>query len=146
MIGGYSIDYWPGTKLIKSAIPVDDESDVPEGCTYWAPSDGPLPPTDLSPEAAEAAEYSKLQSKQRQANEQVAALQGRIDTINDAIEYDEALPEEVAELPTRTAQLKVWKKYRIDLGRVTGIDGWYQNPTYPEVPDLYVSEVASASA
>lgn len=112
---------------------------------YLAEADGP-PPTPVPPPAqVEAAAIALLDSKQRVALLQISAIQSRIDSINDAIEFDEALPEEVAELPGLSALLTLWKKYRIALGRVTTIVGWYQTPTWPAMPEPYTSET-SASA
>lgn len=86
----------------------------------------------------------ELNKRNRQANAQITAIQGRIDTINDAIEFEEATPEEVAELPVRTAQLKAWKLYRIQLGRMTSTVDWPVNPQWPPIPSPYTNEMSSA--
>lgn len=141
---GYAIEYWPGTTSVKFLQAVADESQVPDGWGF-VPEGAILPTPVPGPIEAEANEVANLNAKQRQANAQVTAIQGRVDSINDAIEFDEALPEEIAELPARTAQLKLWKKYRIDLGRVTSIPGWYETPTYPLTPEPYTTETSRAT-
>lgn len=112
---------------------------------FMAEVDGPPPDPVPLPAQVEAAAISLLDAKQRQATLQISAIQSRIDAINDAIEFEEELPEEVEELPVRAAQLKVWKKYRIDLGRVTSLTGWYQSPAWPSTPIPYNSEMSASS-
>lgn len=84
----------------------------------------------------------KLNALLRQANAQISALQGRVDTINDAIELDEALQSEIDELVTRQADLKSWKQYRIQLGRVSTQEGWPPNPVWPLMPTPYTNEMS----
>lgn len=145
MSGGYIYEYWPGTELLKSWTIIDDQTNTPEGWHFVGFEDGPPGHPVESPAQQEASAFTILDSKQRQATIQISAIQSRIDAINDAISFERALPEEVAELPVRTAQLKVWKDYRIDLGRVTTISGWYQTPDWPITPAPFTSEM-SASA
>ncbi len=109
---------------------------------YMTLADGPPPDPVPLPAQVEAAAIALLDSKQRVAALQISAIQSRIDAINDAIEFEEALPEEVAELPGLSALLILWKKYRIALGRVITIAGWYQTPTWPVTPDPYNSEMS----
>lgn len=85
----------------------------------------------------------KLNTFLRQANAQINALQGRVDAINDAIEFDDATQSEIAELPVRVAQLKSWKQYRITLGRVNQQSGWASSPVWPPIPDAYTNEMSS---
>lgn len=145
MAVGYLVEYWPGTSLVKQIL-YGDESDLPDGWTFIIDDENTPPPPDPvpSPEQQEAIANALLDAKLRQANAQVTALQGRVDAINDAIEFEEVLPEELAELPIRKAQLTAWKKYRIDLGRVKTAPGWYQNPTWPTMPEPYTSETSAA--
>lgn len=93
-----------------------------------------------------AASQAKLTSLTKQANAQVTALQGRVDTINDAIDGAYALPEEEAELPGRVLQLAAWKKYRVDLGRVKTQSTWPTAPAWPAVPELYAEGMSSVAA
>lgn len=118
---------------------------VAPGCLY---ADGvfSLPP----PVVPTYEEYllmatEELNRLNRQANAQVTAIQGRIDTINDAIEFGEETPEEVAKLPVRTAQLKAWKLYRIQLGRMTSTAGWPIDPQWPTVPTPYTNEMSAVT-
>lgn len=87
-----------------------------------------------------------LNSRTRLATAQITALQGRIDAINDAIEGDYALPEEVEEKPVRVSALAEWKKYRVLLGRVTGLPVWPTQPAWPEQPEPYNEETTVARA
>lgn len=87
----------------------------------------------------------KLNSFLRQANAQVTALQGRVDMINDAIEFGEDEPGWVEELPVRTAQLTAWKKYRIALNKVPLQSTWASAPVRPVVPEPYTNEMSSVA-
>lgn len=106
----------------------------------------PPPPYVPTPEEVLATNTALLNKLTKQANAQVTAIQGRIDTINDAIDLDEALPSEIAELPVVTALLKKWKSYRILLGRVTLQAGWPPEPVWPVVPELYITTTDSNSS
>jgi hypothetical protein len=105
----------------------------------------PPPPTDAE---IIAANTSKLQQYTQLATAQKSALTNRIGTLNDAIELEMATPEEEAELPVRTLQLKAWKTYAVLLGRVTTQAGWALTVEWPVQPtagmDLTVSAVAKA--
>ncbi|WP_085637858.1 MULTISPECIES: hypothetical protein [unclassified Pseudomonas] len=87
-----------------------------------------------------------LNARTRLATAQVTALQSRIDAINDAIDGEYALPEEVDEKPQRVAALADWKKYRVLLGRVTGLPVWPTAPSWPEQPEPYNEETTVARA
>lgn len=95
------------------------------------------------PPVTEGEQIYVLDTKLRQANTQITALQGRVDAINDAIRFEEALPEEIDELPLRITQLTAWQKYRINLGRVKTAAGWYLTPAWPAVPEPYTSETSA---
>lgn len=140
---GYWIEYWPGTQLVKQVLYGQNEEDLPEGWGFLPETETPPVPV-LSTEQQEQAANNLLEAKLRQANAQVTALQGRVDAINDAIEFEEALPEEIAELPIRNAQLTLWKKYRVALGRVKAAPGWYQTPAWPAMPEPYTSETSAS--
>ena len=85
-----------------------------------------------------------LNARTRLATAQVTALQARVDTINDAVSGGYALPEEEAELPTLTAPLAAWKRYRVLLGRVSTQATWPTAPVWPVEPEPYNSETSSA--
>ncbi|WP_085634099.1 hypothetical protein [Pseudomonas sp. R16(2017)] len=89
---------------------------------------------------------ANLNARTRLATAQVTALQSRIDAINDAIDGEYALPEEVDEKPQRVAALADWKKYRVLLGRVTGLPVWPTAPSWPEQPEPYNEETTVARA
>lgn len=116
------------------------------------PEPAPPPPEpELTPAEIEAAAFAVLYSKQRQALAQISAIQSRVDALNYLIDgqdpedpdYLEPTGEEIAELPVRKAQLKLWNSYRAKLGRVTGLVGWYQTPTWPVIPETYTSEMSA---
>lgn len=87
-----------------------------------------------------------LSARTRLATAQVTALQSRIDAINDAIDGDYALPEEVDEKPQRVVMLAEWKRYRVFLGRVTGLPIWPTVPAWPDLPEPYNEETSAARA
>jgi len=120
---------------------------TPDGSGWSFAPWTPPPPT-----AAEilASQSAKLQQLNQLAAAQKAALTNRIGVINDAIEFEEATPAELAELPVRQAQLTAWKRYAVLLGRVTTQEGWPPNVIWPEQPadgmDLSVSAARPAQA
>jgi hypothetical protein len=141
----------------EGAVAVNDElflRMVNESDGVWTlHSDGtitkePLPP----PTAQEILEQqsAKLQGLTQLANAQKVALTARIGTLNDSVELEMATPEEVAELPVRTAQLLEWKRYAVLLGRVTLQPGWPPVVDWPVQPlagmDLTVSASRPAQA
>lgn len=101
------------------------------------------PPTEAQLLAIASA---KLQTANQLAAAQKTALTNRIGVINDAIEFEEATPDELAELPVRQVQLTAWKRYAVLLGRVTAQPGWYATVDWPVQPtegmDLTVSAVS----
>jgi hypothetical protein len=112
----------------------------------------PIPPEpELTPAEIEATAFAVLYSKQRQALAQISAIQSRVDALNylindqdpDDPDYLEPTGAEIAELPVRKAQLKLWNSYRAKLGRVTGLAGWYQTPAWPVIPEPYTSEMSA---
>jgi hypothetical protein len=148
------------TNIVENVIELDDGSDwpTPDGCyLVLAPTASPgdsyvngefvsPPPPPLTEAELLAIQSQKLQGLSQIATAQKTALTNRIGTLNDAIELEMATPEEEAELPVRTLQLKAWKTYAILLGRVTTQTGWYSTVTWPVQPtegmDLTVSAVA----
>lgn len=101
----------------------------------------PIPPPDYL--AINTAEVERLQ---RLANAQVTALQGRVDTLNDAVDLEMATPAEIAEQPVRAAQLKAWKTYRILVGRVSTQATWPSAPSWPVQPETYTNETSAVAA
>lgn len=86
---------------------------------------------------AELLEYnSKLLSNLTDAAiAQRTSLTNRVATIKSAIRLDIAEDVEVAELPEREAQLVLWEKYVIYLGRVTAQPGFPASIEWPEPPE-----------
>lgn len=89
---------------------------------------------------------AKLQAANQLAAAQKTALTNRIGVIKDAIEFEEATPAELVELPLRETQLTAWKRYAVLLGRVTAQAGWHMAIDWPVQPeqgmDLTVSAVS----
>lgn len=117
------------------------------GGVFIAPPAPEVPPP--TPEEVLASQSAKLVALKSVANAQKTALTNRIGELNDAVEYEVATPEEVAELPVRVAQRKAWGLYSIDLGRVTSQAGWPPDVVWPTAPaegmDLTVSAVSGRS-
>lgn len=107
----------------------------------------PPPPTSAELLAINSA---TLQHANQLAAAQKTALTNRIGVINDAIEFEEATPAEIAELPIRQAQLTAWKRYAVLLGRVTTQSGWHEVVDWPAQPaegmDLSVSAVSGRAS
>ncbi|MEX5551715.1 hypothetical protein [Pseudomonas pergaminensis] len=80
---------------------------------------------------------SKLSYLTSQANAQVSALNGRIDTLSFAISGNDASKTEVDELPVRIDQLKEWRQYNLDLSRVPAQASWPHSAQWPDQPDIY---------
>lgn len=147
------VDVPDGPVAIPRPLP-DADGKYPElHEPLWPPATGTIDWTKLVTKtmkdaaalatALEAA-TTQLNTSTRLATAQVTALQGRVDAINDAIDGDYALPEEVEELPTLSAPLAAWKKYRVLLGRVSTQATWPTTPMWPVEPEPYNSETSSA--
>lgn len=152
------------TGLVENVMVWDGETyiQLPEGriavemeygAIGWFYHDGIFSPPEEEPPTPEqilASQSAKLVSLKSVANAQKVALNNRINELNDAIEYDVATPEEVAELPVRVAQRKAWGLYSIELGRVTSQDGWPPNVQWPVQPaegmDLTTSSVTAKTS
>lgn len=122
--------YWPNL--------VEMEDDDPRFLAWLNP-----PPDVLALQSAKLLGLTQLASAQK------VALANRIGTLNDSVELEMATPEEIAELPVRTAQLKQWKTYAVLLGRVTSQAGWPPDVQWPVQPaqgmDLTVSSEAPST-
>ncbi len=88
----------------------------------------------------------KLNMLLSQANAQITAIQGRIDAINDAIEFEEDEPGWVEEVPVRQAQLTAWKRYRVALNKIPLQEGWAITATWPVTPEPYTNEMSRNSS
>lgn len=94
-----------------------------------------------------------LNAKSRQAGAQISALNTRISAWNWAIyeqdpedpDYEPATPEEIAELPVRTAQLTKWNSYNRKLGQLKTSATWPVNPTWPVMPEPYTNETSKSA-
>lgn len=119
------------------------EADLAPGETLVAEIPQSLIDSIAAQEVLRAA-TADLNARTRLATAQVTALQARVATINDAIDGGYSLPEEESELPTLTAPLAAWKKYRVLLGRVSTQTAWPIAPVWPVEPEPYNSETSSA--
>lgn len=138
---------WRSCRAVMNDQPATAE--YPEGLTDDEYYTEELPEWEEPPETAAqilARQSAKLQGLKAVANSQKAALTNRISELNDAIEYDVATPDEVAELPIRVAQRKTWGLYAIDLGRVTTQAGWPPDVIWPVQPAEGMDLTVSASA
>lgn len=82
------------------------------------------PPTQQEIDAQKEAEnIDFLSSETRRTND-------AIEVLNDAIEFEEATDEEVA-------QHKSLRKYRLDLSRVPNQETWPLNPVWPTCPEFF---------
>lgn len=106
----------------------------------------PPPPPEKTPEQVLTEATDTLNARTRQATAQVTAIQGRVDALAEAVEFEMATPEEIAEQPVRTAQLTAWKKYRILLGRVSTQSTWPDAPVWPAMPEPYTDEMSAKAA
>ncbi|MCI8210771.1 hypothetical protein AUC61_14630 [Pseudomonas sp. S25] len=90
----------------------------------------------------------------KEANAQVAALTGIVNTLDYAIngqdsdseEYIEPTDAEITELPIRQKQLKAWNSYSLKLSRMPTQVTWPHDPVWPVVPETYSDEMSSAPA
>lgn len=71
------------------------------------------------------------------ANQQVSNLSGRIDTLEFAIGNDKATQDEVAELSLLNSEIKLWRQYNLELGRVSIQELWPRSPVWPTPPEPY---------
>lgn len=139
-------------QYLESCVDISDVSPLPEfnwsayqvnGEWVFAPYVAP----PLTPEQILANQSEKLAYLKRIAELQKTALTARIGVLNEAIDYEIATPEEVAELPLRVAQRKEWGLYAIYLGRVTSQEGWPPDVDWPVQPiagmDLTTSSVVT---
>lgn len=72
-----------------------------------------------------------------QADAQVSAINGRIDTLNFAIAGNDASKAEKEELPIRVDQLNAWRQYSLTLSRVPTQSSWPHSPQWPDQPEMY---------
>lgn len=87
-------------------------------------------------ETALAAAKLEFAARNTAAAEQIVRVQDRVATLGYGVEFGEATAEEKAELAALTSSLNAWKKYKYDLGKVSTLPGWYQNPAWPTVPAI----------
>ncbi len=121
-----------------------------EGPDYVVPgylySNGVFTAPPIPDEQYEAENTSKLNMLLSQANAQITAIQGRIDAINDAIEFGEDEPGWVEEVPVRQAQLTAWKRHRVALNKVPLQTGWAVSAEWPVTPEPYTNEMSRNSS
>lgn len=121
-----------------------------EGPEYVTPgylySNGVFTAPPVPDETYIGANTQKLNTLLAQANAQITAIQGRIDAINDAIEFGEDEPGWAEEVPVRQAQLTTWKRYRVTLNKIPLQEGWAITATWPVTPEPYTSEMSRASS
>lgn len=87
-------------------------------------------------ETALAAAKLEFAARNTTAAEQIVRIQDRVETLGYGVEFGEATEDDVAELAALNVSLKAWKKYKYDLGKVSTLPGWYQNPAWPTAPAI----------
>jgi hypothetical protein len=83
-----------------------------------------------------AAAKSDLAARNSRAGTQIARIQDRINTIGFGIDIGEATAEDELEQAALLINVKAWKKYKFDLGKVTAQPTWYQAPIWPVEPTV----------
>lgn len=83
-----------------------------------------------------AAAKLELATRNSAAAAQIVRIQDRIDTLGYGIEAGEATDEDVAEADALIINLKAWKAYKFQLGKVTAQSTWYQAPLWPVIPAI----------
>jgi len=152
--GTYTEETWPTDAVLctEEEAALYWKQPSPDGYDLGATDTGrpiwvPVPPP--SSEAILIINSAKLQQETQLAAQQKTALANRIGTLQDAVDLEEATPEEIVELPLRQAQLLEWKRYAIYLGRVTTQSGWHMTVDWPQKPaqgmDLSVSAVSRSA-
>lgn len=121
-MNGYSIEYWPGTTLVKSVAAVADEDDVPEGCTFL-PEGEKLP----SPETPPPTPEQLLSAARAERDRLLTYATLRINPLQYAADIDEASDEDLA-------LLKLWKKYSSAVNKTETKPGWPEAPVWPDPP------------
>lgn len=104
------------------------ESEIQEGWTEITIEEAqaianPRPTQAELDQQKSAENIAFLSSETRRTND-------AIEVLNDAIEFEKATDEEVA-------QHKSLRKYRLDLSRVPNQETWPLNPTWPECPEFF---------
>lgn len=114
-MSGYAIAYWPGTNLVMNFRAVDGVESIMDGETFHSQADGPPP----SPVDKPKTEEDLIVAASKQRDELLLIAATRIAPLQDAVDIDDATPEDVA-------KLKLWKQYRVAVNRVN------QQPGYPD--------------
>lgn len=87
---------------------------------------------------------AELASRNAVAAAQIARIQDRVDTLGYGVDAGEATEDDEAELAALTVNLKAWKAYKFQLGKVATQSTWPAGPTWPTVP--VVPEIAADPA
>jgi hypothetical protein len=98
-------------------------------------------------DAAAAAEHltnmkANLALRNGNASTQISRIQDRIDTLGYGVDSGEATSDDTAEQALLTNNLKEWKTYKFQLGKVTTQTTWPDAPAWPvepSVPDIAAS-------
>lgn len=88
----------------------------------WYTQENPPAPVPLPPTREELIEQANIKR-----DSLLAAAASRMGPLQDAVELDEAVPDEVS-------LLKAWKQYRVALNRVEQQAGFPVDVTWPELP------------
>lgn len=133
-------------ELVSMMADITDLDPMPD--MNWLYANGvfsapPIPGT--SPAEILASQSAKLQGLKTLAEAQKSAITARIGVLNEAIQYEIATPDEVAELPVLSEQRVQWGEYAVYLGRVAGQETWPANVSWPDQPVEWI-DLATSSA
>ncbi|KDD65296.1 tail fiber assembly protein [Pseudomonas mandelii PD30] len=81
-----------------------------------------------------AASKSELSARNTKSVAQIARIQDRIDTLGYGIDAGQATEEDEAEQAALIVNVKSWKNYKFELGKVTVQPTWYAAPVWPPEP------------
>ncbi|MGE8150903.1 phage tail protein [Pseudomonas vancouverensis] len=79
---------------------------------------------------------SAFTERNTHATVQISAIQDRIDTITYGLEAGEATAEDQAEQAALVINLKQWKAYKYELGKVPRQANWPATPQWPANPAI----------
>lgn len=130
---GWFIIYWPGTECAMYVGDWDGDMETPEGGVFLPLKDGPPPGVEARPRNQED-QRLELNALMQDAETQKSAFSTRIGVLKDAVKYDIATEDEIAELKLRTSTLEEWEKYAVLLGRVKSQPEWSDSANWPVPP------------
>lgn len=90
--------------------------------------------SELSESQKKSSYSEKLKILKNISENQKLSIENRIGVINDAVEFDDVTPQEIKELSDRKIQLVEWKRFAIDLGRMSYTES-LEDHEWPKQPE-----------